>query len=168
MGATRRRIGTLRALVVFAAIWTGCARSPGVPAVDRPERLAGRWTGDFRLVVPLRLREDTARAGTLHGEIVLTGSRDPASDPGLAGPPTHLGVHTVDFARFHLGARAHGHVPTAAARLTAGDSVEVMLQPSRVKLVGRLRGDSIVGRWSYHGDRSAGANGRFILHRDQR
>lgn len=130
-------------------------------------RLRGGWTAEFQVASPLRLRSDTAAAGTVRGELVLMENRVVQNVARLHGPPTHYGAYGADFRSAGLPAPPPGRVPTVVARLAGGDSVAMVLDGigSGIVLTGRLDADSIAGRWSYAGDRAGGANGTFVLRR---
>lgn len=130
-------------------------------------RLRGGWAADFQLASPLRLRTDTAATTTVHGEVVLMENRLVHAVPRLHGAPSHYGTYGADFRSFGLPVAAAGRVPTVAARITAADSVEMVMDGigSGIVLTGRMESDSIAGRWWYAGDRAGGAQGTFVLRR---
>jgi hypothetical protein len=130
-------------------------------------RLGGGWTAEFQVTSPLRLRGDSAVVESVQGRLVLMENRVVHGVPRLHGPPTHYGAYGADFRGFGLPVPPPGRVPTVAARLSGGDSVEMVLEGigSGLLLTGRLDADSITGRWTYAGDRAGGANGTFVLRR---
>jgi hypothetical protein len=130
-------------------------------------RLRGGWTAEFQVASSLRLRSDSATAGTVRGELVLMENRVVHNVARLRGPPTHYGAYGADFRSFGLPVPAPGRVPTVVARLADGDSVAMVLDGigSGIVLTGRLESDTIAGRWLYAGDRAGGAHGTFVLRR---
>jgi hypothetical protein len=130
-------------------------------------RLRGGWTAEFQVASSPRLRADTATVGTVRGELVLMENRVVHSAARLHGPPTHYGAYAADFRGVGLPVPPPGRVPTVTARLTGGDSVQMVLDGigRGILLTGRLDADSVAGRWSYAGDRAGGANGTFVLRR---
>ncbi|HYR10212.1 MAG TPA: hypothetical protein VEQ60_20730, partial [Longimicrobium sp.] len=142
----------------------GSGRDGSVPRADT--RLDGAWTAEFRLTSPLQLANG-APQGSLSAEVVLMENPAVRAVPGLHGTPTHYGAYAADFRPFALPTAATGRVPTVAARLAGGDSVEMVLDGigSGLLLTGRLDADSVAGRWTYPGDRAGGANGTFVLRR---
>jgi hypothetical protein len=162
----RVRLRRLTSLVL--PVLAACGGADGHAGREaQPGRLDGRWSVELRLEQPMQLRGDTARAGTVRGEIALIDNPLGRSATGLGGRPTHSGSYAADFTPFGFTTSAR-HVPTAVARLLDPDSVEIVLDPEPghpLVLAGRLASDSVAGHWRYAWGRSAGAAGRFVMRR---
>jgi hypothetical protein len=151
--------------MVAASCGFGGSRPPGA---DRPQRLDGQWSLEFRLGTAVRLGTDAARVLPVRGEAFLieNGVRDHVT--GLRGAPTHYGTYAADFGAFEIEHPPRGRVPGLAVRLAGGDSVEAVLDPGSLdefRLAGRLAGDSVVGEWRYDAGRRVGAGGPFVMRR---
>lgn len=159
------------ALLVAAA---ACDRSrPGAPPGGVPDRLEGSWMLELRLEHPAQLGGGTAATRPVRGEVVLlvSGGGRPRrlEEPGSL--PTHYGSHGVDTRPFGIALRRGGRVPTVSVRPAGADSVVLTLDPDApgggLTVAGRLAGDSVAGRWRWHGPgRSPGASGRFTMRRN--
>jgi hypothetical protein len=145
----------------------GCGDTGYSGELSGDPRLGGGWTAEFHVASPLQLRSDSAAVESVQGQLVLMENRVVHGVPRLHGAPTHYGAYGADFRAFGLPVPPPGRVPTVAARLADGDSVEMVLDGigSGLLLTGHLDADSITGRWTYAGDRAGGANGTFVLRR---
>ena len=128
--------------------------------------LDGVWAVAFTLESPLLPGHmPPQRSG--RGELALL--RNPTLDDGeLAGRPTHSGSFATRFRPFGFELDGGRDVPALEARLTAGDSVEIALQPGApagIRMRGVLTGDSVAGTWLYDHDRGGIASGRFVMRR---
>jgi hypothetical protein len=167
-----RRIRLLAGWAGLVAAAAACDRpQAAAPPGDAPGDLEGRWTLELRLEHPAQLRVDTAAMKPLRGEVALLRSSPPRRPRETTDLPAYHGTHTVDARPFGIVLRRRGSVPTVSARPAGGDSVVITLDPDapggRLTAAGRLAGDSVAGRWWWHGPgRSTGASGRFTLRRN--
>lgn len=161
----RRWTGGWAAAAVLAL--AGCGEAGPIGQLGGDPRLGGGWTAEFQVVTPMRLTTDTLPVASVIADLVLMENNQVQTVPRLHGPPTHYGAYGGDFRAFGLPVPPAGRVPTVAARLARGDSVEMVLDGigSGLVLTGRLDSDSIAGRWNYAGDRTGGAHGTFVLRR---
>ena len=140
------------------------------PAAEEPPNarvLDGVWAVDFTLESPL-LPGRMPRQQTLHGELALLRNATLGDQPELSGRPTHSGSYAARFLPFGSEVDGGSGTPALEARLTAGDSVEISLQPgdpAGVRMLGVLAGDSVAGTWRYDHDRGGIASGRFVMRR---
>lgn len=157
------RIAAFLPLLAAAA----CGRAASANPPRHPERLDGDWAVEFRLEHPATLTRDTAAVAPVRGTVVLLETGRVRAVPGLSAAPTHVGVYAADLRPLSLPAT--GQVPALAARLGAGDSVEIAFDPQQGRpFTGRgvLRGDSVAGHWWTSGGRTAGgSSGRFTMRR---
>jgi hypothetical protein len=131
--------------------------------------LAGTWGMQFRLIRSPILRLDTAAAPrVIQGKLALLVNRSLDRSFNRIGIPTNYGSYDVDLTPFGFDTRVTGTAPTAVAGRLSDDSVEVILSPEseigELVLVGRLYGNSVVGRWHVTLPRSGG-EGTFVLER---
>jgi hypothetical protein len=145
-------------------------------AVERPaagppvaQSLVGVWDVAYTLDQPTLLL--SARRGPLaravRGRIAFLVNRwADAPYPGLA-MPTNYGTYEITFTPFGFEARSEGQPPTAVAGALGGDSIEVLLGPSRDRVTfvmrGRVANDSITGTWTASIARIDGAGGHFLM-----
>jgi hypothetical protein len=129
--------------------------------------LDGLWAVDFTLESPL-LPGHMPPQHTLRGQLALLVNGSLGERPDLSGPPTHSGSYTTRFRPFGFEIDGGPEVPALEARFSAGDSVEITLQPGSsagVRMRGVLAGDSVAGTWTYDHDRGGIASGRFVMRR---
>lgn len=164
--------GPAVAMLVAAVISCGDHPAAG-PSVDSPaaRRLDGAWAITLQ-AERVRFESVAARAPALrllHGVIALVPNH--WLDGGNELPrPTHYGTYDIDFSLFGFDPRPRGELPRAAARVSAGDSIDVVLEPDdpheSVQLHGAWKGDSIVGSWALEPARVGGdASGTFKMAR---
>ena len=134
-------------------------------------RATGVW--DVALALdrtPLGLAgpDEPPRSG--HGTLALIPSTRRDRAAALPGPTTHAGVYDIDFRPLGFAPQAAGPIATLVATVAAPDTVVVRLPAAasdgHLVLRGTMAGDSVVGRWSYGGDRTpSGWGGTFVLRR---
>lgn len=162
------------AVALFVVGVVSCGDHPAAgPGVDSPaaRRLDGGWTIALQ-AERVRFESVAARESdkrVVRGEIALVPNH--WLDGGDDLPrPTHYGTYDIDFRVFGFDPRPRGELPRVAARVGAGDSVDLVLEPDdpheSVQLHGAWKGDSIVGSWALEPARVGGdASGTFKIAR---
>lgn len=164
---TINQIRIAAALLLLPLAACGGPRGAPVEPADTAA-LDGVWAVAFTLESPLlpgRMPPQTS----LQGEMALLRNAS-LTNGTLAGRPTHSGSFATRFRPFGFELYGGRDVPALEARLTAGDSVEIALQPGAaagVRMRGVLAGDSVAGTWLYDHDRGGIASGRFVMRRRQ-
>jgi hypothetical protein len=162
MNSRRYLLAGLLPLLAACGQTRGAIREP----VDS-RALDGVWTVDFTLESPLAPGH-LPRQRTLRGRMALLSDNALAGHPELSGRPTHSGSYATRFLPFGFDLESGAGPPALEARLSAGDSVEIALQPggaAGVRLRGVLAGDSVAGSWLYDHERGGAASGRFVMRR---
>lgn len=146
--------------LLAASLALGCG--PAARDTEATAHLAGTWSGHFQ--VEAALPSPFAEPGYLAGTLVLT--PPPPSVARGMDRPEHCGA-ALRVVPGKLAALLGETGCGMQVRVLGPDTVELTLG-DRGELVmdGRAAGDSLTGRWWY-GGRSAGASGRFVLHRDR-
>lgn len=146
----------------------GTAFQPPAPIATPTPAAAGAGVCDAELVLtrPMLGRADSAHAGTVRGRSALLREDGTGEAPGVTGPPTYVGTHTLTLHRFGFELRREGGASGIVARWVQPDSLELAFVlpggDETFTMHGHQVGDSIVGRWHYS-SRATGAVGRVLM-----
>jgi hypothetical protein len=129
-----------------------------------PADLARAWAIRLVLEHPAE-RHARPQSREVLGQIALVPSADDVRPSWLrARNMEYIGVYDLNLKPWGFDVRPQADVPLAGAHL-AGDSVEVRLNPKQehggLEFVGRLQGDTILGRW--YEVNVGGASGTFQM-----
>lgn len=170
MGRWRTTVGRRSAILLLSLAAAACRgeREPA-HAPEGADALSGEWTVELVLTDPLLPRGTVQPPPVARGTLSLLRDDRVRRVEGLHGPPTHVGVHTLGLSGFGFEMHPAGRVPAVAARWAPPDSVELAFESAAAAsellgIRGRLRGDSVVGRWHYT-TRVSGAAGRVVMRR---
>ena len=173
MSRTARAVTAIWSLVV---VFAGCSRTDDTRrerALDAPTArlLVGTWDATFTLDRPLTVTSDSTRPLPVTGVLAFVEARHVAPEsPQLSGS-THDVAYDVDFRPFGFDLRDRGASPVAVARTSERDSVAILFGAGEslfsLRVQGAFIGDSVSGVWTAESPRSAGAGGRFSMHRRQ-
>jgi hypothetical protein len=173
MSRVSRTVSVICTVVFVCLGCSGTDDSSRERALDTPtaRRLVGSWDATFTLDRPLIVTADSTRPRSVTGALAFVEARRvPPEVPQLSGA-THDVAFDVDFLPFGLDLRARGASPVAVARTSERDSVSILFGADEslhaVRVQGAFVGDSVTGVWTADSPRSAGAGGRFSMHRHQ-
>ena len=166
MSSTARLQTPLTLLTILVLAACGGGEEDQLYRGSEPGRLAGIWTAELAVSLPLISHPDTTTR--VRGSIALIPNNRVSRVPGAGWAPTHLGTTDLDFRPFGFEMRPTERVPGIFARLQLPDSVWLIVDPPHagesLRLDGRLAGDSVTGLWRYD-SRQGGAAGTFVLRR---
>jgi hypothetical protein len=157
-------------------VFVGCSRTDDTRrerALEAPTArlLVGTWDATFTLDRPLTVRSDSTRPVAVTGVLAFVEAHHVAPEiPQLSGS-THDVAYDVDFRPFGFDLGGRGAAPIAVARTSERDSVAILFGADEslfsLRVQGAFIGDSVSGVWTAESPRSAGAGGRFSMHRRQ-
>ena len=181
-----RRVIAIMTFVAGGLALTGCRRdAAGTVRSERWEQLAEQlsdaWEITLVLDPPVGTEPPSSTPKPIKGTMTFTPNRHGEAVNSLLGPVTNKGVYDIDLAPFNIpaadgtgSAMALAYVASAPAvsgivrKDAEDDSVSIVLNPTvsgwMMRLQGRLRHDSISGRWRAAYLRS-GSEGHFSMHR---
>lgn len=163
----RKRTTVYAALLLLLSSCETDGRSTEGQRGALPEAIDGLWTLEVIEESPFR-PEHRSPPRSVSGEVALLRNASLDRVEGLSGAPTHSGTYAAQFRPFGFELPREGETPALVARISALDSVALVLQPERedpVRMRGVYAGDSIAGRWTYYRHRGAGGSGRFVMRR---
>jgi hypothetical protein len=171
-----RKARLVTAICSLVIVFVGCSSTDDASrerALDSPTArlLVGVWDITFTLDRPLIVTSDPVRPRPVTGVVAFVEARHVAPEiPQLSGS-THDVAFDLDFRPFGFDLRDRGASAIAAARTGEPDSVTIVFGDDEsmfsVRSEGTLIGDSVSGVWTAEAPRSAGAGGRFSMHRRQ-
>jgi hypothetical protein len=140
----------------------GSARQPNVAGVA----LTGQWSVSYTVDSNVAWRGHIQEP--VQGVVTLMTNRTVDRDYPRIGVPAAYGVYDVNFSAWGF-TPAGSALPTIVGGATGGDSIEIRLDSDRrdfeMTMDGRLRGDSVRGRWIASDARAILGHGNFTMRR---
>jgi hypothetical protein len=169
VGSFRARPRGLGLAAVLGAVVIGCGadRAEWRASLEAQQavRLVGLWSAELTRDLPVA---DNLPARQAAGEIALTLNEARLSAPGVSSPPVYFGTYDLDFGAIGVITGLRKDIPGIAGTLRGPDTLVLHLTvdpPREIVFVGRIQGDSVVGRWNARQPRGVDAAGDFVLRR---